>query len=270
MKLNPHLRRRRDGEAGYVLAVIIVMLALALLAMTASAPYVVTQVKRDREEELLHRGKSYARAIKLYYKKFGRYPASLKELENTNNVRFIRKLYKDPMSKDGTWRIIHLGEAKYFPKGFGYSNITGAVGGGAMLPGGISGILGGQTGMAGAQPLQGSTGGITPAEQMSSPLGGSGTTLVMGPIIGVASTNKNESIHEYNERKRYNEWEFFYDPRFDIVKQLLQGAAATGQQGLGAQPSGFGQQPSSGFGQQPSSGFGQQPSSGFGQQPSGK
>ena len=65
----------------------------------------------------------------------------------------LRKQYKDPMSPDGEWRIIHLGEAKYFPKGFGYINIPGASpiggapggapGGGmgsAILPGGVSGI----------------------------------------------------------------------------------------------------------------------------------
>ena len=32
------------------------------------------QMKRDREEEMIHRGTEYARAIKKYYKKFGRYP----------------------------------------------------------------------------------------------------------------------------------------------------------------------------------------------------
>lgn len=226
-----------------MLLVIVMMLAIALIALTSMAPNEVTEIKRDRELELIHRGKAYQRGIKLFYKRFGRYPMSLNELQNTQNVRFIRELYKDPMSPDGEWRLIHMGEAKYPPKGFGFSNIPGAqsVGtpigggmagtsgpsgtvGGAIMPGGVGGILGGSSPQAG-QPSQlgsnqPSTGGMTPAEQMSKPIGGSMQN--MAPIMGVASKNKLASIHEVNERKQYNEWEFFYDPRYDIAAQMPQ------------------------------------------------
>ncbi len=33
-----------------------------------------------------------------YYKKFGRYPTRLEDLENTNNQRYLRKRYKDPIT----------------------------------------------------------------------------------------------------------------------------------------------------------------------------
>jgi hypothetical protein len=56
------------------------------------------EVQRDREEELVHRGVQYARAVKKYYKKFGTYPATLDALENTQNMRFLRKRYKDPVT----------------------------------------------------------------------------------------------------------------------------------------------------------------------------
>ena len=55
---------------------------------------------RDREEEMRHRGTAYMRAIQHFYKKFGRYPNKVEELENTNNVRFLRKRYTDPMNRD--------------------------------------------------------------------------------------------------------------------------------------------------------------------------
>lgn len=255
-----------------MLLVIVMMLTVALIALTAMAPYEVTQIRRDREDELIHRGKSYQRGIKLFYKRFGRYPMTMAELQDTQNIRFIRKLYKDPLSPDGEWRIIHLGEAKYPPKGFGYSNIPGAqaigtpIGGGpagtagpapsagltalgggqgAVLPGGVSGILGGpsspggQTGQLGSNIP--STGGMTPASQMSSPLGGGPT--IGAPIIGVASTNTSDSIHEVNERKKYNEWEFFYDPRYDLAAQMPVAPGAVPGLGQPGQPgrSGFGQ-----------------------------
>jgi type II secretory pathway pseudopilin PulG len=248
VRISPHFRKRHVQQGGYVLAVIIIMLLLALMALTAAAPYVVTQIKRDREEELIHRGRAYSTAVKRFMKKFGRYPTTLKELENTGNTRFIRKLYTDPVSKTGDWRLIHFGEAKYFPKGFGYNAISGMGGGtgGAILPGGMANVIGmggsSPIGGQGNQPIvgqgaqssqtnQGSSGGMTPASDISKPLSG-GPTFGGGPIIGVASTNKAESIHEVNERKHYDEWEFFYDPRFDIVTQLnIGGAVPAGQVG---------------------------------------
>ncbi len=247
-----------------MLLVIVMMLTMALIALTAMAPYEVTQIKRDREEELIHRGKAYKRAIKLFYKRFGRYPTSMGELQDTANIRFIRRLYKDPMSPDGEWRIIHLGEAKYPPKGFGYSNIPGVqsigtpvgggmagtpmlgggASGGAVLPGGVGAILGGSGGGLSSQLGSNipSTGGMTSASQMSSPLAGK---QIGAPIIGVASTNTSDSIHEVNERKKYNEWEFFYDPRYDIAAQMQQLAPGAipglGQPGQLGGPGGLGQ-----------------------------
>ena len=73
--------------------VVLLMLAVILLATMAAAPRMAQQIRRDREEELIHRGTQYARAIKRYYKKFGRYPLSLAQLEDTNHMRFLRRRY---------------------------------------------------------------------------------------------------------------------------------------------------------------------------------
>src|ERR1700723_3729169 len=47
-----------------------------------------------------HRGTAYMRAIQHFYKKFNRYPSRVEELENTNNLRFLRRRYTDPMNRD--------------------------------------------------------------------------------------------------------------------------------------------------------------------------
>src|SRR5258708_9436609 len=39
-------------------------------------------------------------AIQHFYKKTGRYPSRLEELDNTNNIRYLRKRYKDPINRD--------------------------------------------------------------------------------------------------------------------------------------------------------------------------
>jgi type II secretory pathway pseudopilin PulG len=68
------IRRRKSSEEGYMLVVVIFMLAILMLSMTAAVPVIKKEIQRDREIETMHRGKQYARAVKLYYKKFGRYP----------------------------------------------------------------------------------------------------------------------------------------------------------------------------------------------------
>src|SRR5208283_2573250 len=98
-------RRRRDG--GAMLLAVLFMMAMMVLVAMAVAPAMVMQIKRDREEEMIHRGTEYARAVRKYYRKFGRYPANLEQLENTNQIRFLRKRYKDPLTKDGKWKLLN-------------------------------------------------------------------------------------------------------------------------------------------------------------------
>lgn len=76
------------------------MLFVALLAIGSLAwiQKVEFEIKRDREEELIHRGVQYSRALRHYVKKFGHYPARIEDLESTNNVHYLRKRYKDPIT----------------------------------------------------------------------------------------------------------------------------------------------------------------------------
>ena len=116
----PNLRRR--SERGYILITIILFVSLIAIAAVIMAPVIAFQVKRDREEELIHRGVQYSRAMKHFVKKFGRYPMGLEELENTNQVRFLRRRYKDPITgKD--FKILHMGDVQM---AFG-AGIAGAV-----------------------------------------------------------------------------------------------------------------------------------------------
>lgn len=101
-------RRRRDS--GAMLLAVLFMMAIMVITALAVAPAFIQQAKRDREEEMIHRGTEYARAIKKYYKKFGQYPANLEQLEKTNNMRFLRRRYKDPLAKDGQWRLLHAAD----------------------------------------------------------------------------------------------------------------------------------------------------------------
>jgi hypothetical protein len=58
---------------------------------------------------LIDRGEQYQRGIQLYFRKFKRFPADLDQLENTNNFRFLRRRYRDPITGKDEWRLIHIG-----------------------------------------------------------------------------------------------------------------------------------------------------------------
>ena len=127
-------RCRRDR--GAMLLAVLFMMAIMVISALAVAPAFLQQAKRDREEEMIHRGTEYARAVKKYYKKFGRYPANLEQLENTNQIRFLRRRYKDPLAKDGQWKLLRAGDIQSLVGGAGF----GAQG----LQPGVQGGLQGQ------------------------------------------------------------------------------------------------------------------------------
>jgi type II secretory pathway pseudopilin PulG len=99
-----------DSEAGYILVAVLFLVALILITLAVAAPRIAQSIQRDRELELVHRGEQYKRAVKLYYKKFQAYPSSIDQLVNTNNIKFLRKRYTDPMTGKDDWKIIHQGE----------------------------------------------------------------------------------------------------------------------------------------------------------------
>ena len=88
------------------------MVLLLTMVLAIAAPKMAESIRRDKEIETMHRGLQYARAIHIYYTKYGRYPNSIDQLVKTDNQRFLRKRYLDPMTGKDDWRIIHLGEAK--------------------------------------------------------------------------------------------------------------------------------------------------------------
>lgn len=107
--LSPSRARRRQGEQGYVLIFLILLIALVFVSFASIVPKIRFENQRDREEELYFRGMQYQHAIQLFFRKFGRYPNSIDELEKTNGVRFLRKRYADPITMKKEWRLIHVG-----------------------------------------------------------------------------------------------------------------------------------------------------------------
>ena len=169
----PVLRLRgRNGEAGYILIGVLILVALFFIALAVAAPIVAKDIERDKEVEAVQRGKQYTRAIKLYYKRYGSYPTTIKALENTNNIRYLRKRYTDPITGKDDWRLIHVGEAKVPVMGFFGKPLAGAATGSATT--GLAGNgTGGIASAGNASAFGGSTGSST---GFGTPIGSSGST----------------------------------------------------------------------------------------------
>ncbi len=127
------------ANRGYILITLMLFVALLSIAALAILPQMKQQILRDREEEMRHRGTSYMRAIQRFYKKNNRYPARIEELENTNNIRYLRKRYKDPMAvdpqthKEKDFKLLRMGDKELNVLGTGGMGIAGLAGG--QMPG---------------------------------------------------------------------------------------------------------------------------------------
>ena len=234
------------NEQGYILLSIMLLMTLMLIALSIEVPRIAQQIKRGKEEELIHRGEQYKIAIKRFLRKNGRYPASLEQLESSN-MRFLRKRYKDPMTGKDDWRILHVGEVQLNPVTGGLTTpgqqgqMFGNSGSGGLFsnpasPGADGKTSGGATGVsAGAAGTGNQQSGLNqqPGTQ-TFPVGGGNTQFGGAGVIGVASTSKEKSIKELGGKDHYNEWPFAYDPRMDAQRggQLPPGGQG-GQGGLG-------------------------------------
>jgi type II secretory pathway pseudopilin PulG len=89
---------------GYLVIMLMMAVFVITLGLLVAVPVWQTELQREKEEELIFRGKQYAEAVRVYVQKNpGRYPASLKELLDK---KCIRKLYRDPLGPGGQWNVI--------------------------------------------------------------------------------------------------------------------------------------------------------------------
>jgi hypothetical protein len=236
------IRNRKPSEEGYMLVVVIFMLAILMLSLTVAAPVIKKDIQRDRDVELMHRGKQYARAVKLYYKRFGAYPPSMDALVKTNDVRFLRKKYIDLSTGKEDWRIIRVGQQKTPTMGFfgvplGVAGMTGTGGVTGATPFASSSTSG--TGTSTSTSAAGTSGSSTdsssgaslpaPANESASSAGLTPQTFGGMPIMGFSPNSPKESILIYKKKDHYNEWEFLYDPMADQMMQQGGNIGAIGQ-----------------------------------------
>jgi hypothetical protein len=138
------IRGKKAGQQGYALVLVVFLLALIVVSLAVATPNILVNGRREKEEEMIWRGKQYVRGIRLfvrYYQMHGgqvKFPTSMEDLtKNKVGIRFMRQEYKDPVNTvDGSWRFIYvgpngqlIGSLKQRPLGQGMVGVSGNGGG---------------------------------------------------------------------------------------------------------------------------------------------
>ena len=172
--------RRLRADGGFAMAALLAGMTIMAIFLSMALPAWKTASQREKETELIFRGQQYARAIVLFQRKYANtFPPNVEILLNEH---FLRKKYKDPMTKDGEFQVIYANQqASAQPSA-----------GGTQRPS-----------AGGTVPTQGQ-----PQQRPATTIAGGGTAGPQGGIIGVASKSTDTALRVYNGRDKYNEWVF--------------------------------------------------------------
>jgi len=190
------------------MAALLVGMSVMAVLLGALLPQWTTLATREKEQELVFRGNQYARAIGLFQRKFPN--TAPPTIDLLVEQRFLRKKYKDPITKDD-FQPIYASQA---PQG-------------VNAPAGLN--------RPGQQPTARPS---TPGPQTPQPGSGNAGATSGGGIIGVTSKSSETSLKLYNGRDKYNEWAFVYIQTAQRPQGPGQGVqpGAGGQQRPGQQP----------------------------------
>jgi type II secretory pathway pseudopilin PulG len=172
---------------------LVASMTIMMILMTVGASSWQYVMKNEKEEEAIFRGIEVTDAIRRFQRKGGN--AMPPSLEILVEKHFLRKhALKDPLAKNGKWKIIRQGD---LIAPIGAPGLTGPAG----------------RGFRGATP--------EPSASPSSAFGAnSGGGQKMGPIVGVATTAKGKSLRVFNGQQDYAAWIFTINQPRPIIGEL--------------------------------------------------
>lgn len=175
------------GQRGHL--IVTLMVAIALMVIFSSVTFQAWRdvLRRDLEAEMMFRAQEIVRALRRYRQDRGTLPTSLEQLmePGSRGQYFLRRLYKDPLVKDGKWGLLYLS-----PQG------------GLIDPNAPGASEGEPIGARSSEPTAGLPGGRV--------LGGSeGVKELAGlPIAGVKSLCTDTPFRAYKGQSVYSQWLF--------------------------------------------------------------
>lgn len=114
MAANTGAGRRQGRQAGFAYLLLLSLVVALGMALAAIGTLWDSAQQRAREQELLHIGDQYRRAIGAYYQQTPgpakRYPTTLDELlkdpRQPRPERYLRRPYRDPITQEKTWGLV--------------------------------------------------------------------------------------------------------------------------------------------------------------------
>ena len=92
-----------NDDSGFTIIVVLVAVAVTSILLSTVVTTWTHVMRRADEAELIWRGQQYAKAIECYV---GLRAVPPTELEQLAEARCIRQLYAQPLSDDGSWRLV--------------------------------------------------------------------------------------------------------------------------------------------------------------------
>jgi hypothetical protein len=295
-------RSRSLSERGYAYLMALFLMVTMIIASQVAMKNILTEGRRQHEDEMIWRGQQYVRAVRMYYRKTGHYPSTLDDLKKgMPELHFLRyAAYKDPLKKgDGAWRFIYVNAAGQIIGSVKYATLQQMAlmdMNGGTIPGVKTGDQSDQPGVpassladqsnsnssnptpqntpqqtastspalgtapdnssnlvnnpqnpaSATQPNQNPQSATpSPTSAVGTPAGPGGintnmnnaslaalaalkpTGPVDGPVLGgfltgVGGTVDRSSVRIYNGGKKYNQWEFIWNPVEDQAKAVQQ------------------------------------------------
>lgn len=191
-------------ERGYTLLGLLALATIIMIFATAAAPSIKQQTQREREEEAIFRGEQVAEAIRTYITRSNnQIPNRMEQLQEgvsvpgrTRRLQVLRpSAARDPLSSDGEWRVV-ISTVDRRLSDFGaritaYNNgIPPTTTDQKMLPFVPQGIT------------------IISDDEGQAPNDEDVTANSSGPIIGVTSRSRRQSIINYYGISRHDHWVF--------------------------------------------------------------
>ncbi|MBP6705187.1 MAG: type II secretion system protein [Vicinamibacteria bacterium] len=176
-------------------------LAIMTFGLMLALPSWNYLVRDDKEQELIFRGRQISNGVARFQRKNGNaLPATFEQLVEG---KYLRKAYKDPMTKDGKWRVLRPGEGLPVtpPRGPG-------------------------------QPAPATTPSPSPTPRS---VFGSTSGPTTGPIAGVASLSTETGLRSVNGSPNYNRWVFAPNVPFVIGGPSPVGPGGPGGGGAASQ-----------------------------------
>lgn len=191
---------------GYIILLLMFSVFMISIGLMVAVPVWQTQIQREKEEELIFRGKQYVEAIRLFQqKKPGAFPRKFDELLEE---KCIRQLYKDPMTENGSWNVILIAPGLAARGTQPQRQRTSTFGRRQPRTAQTRGQQG-EKQVSRSEQERGEGGGfavqkvlIAPQEVLSS--------IDNPQIIGVVSKSIQPSIKIYYQQESYDKWLFFY------------------------------------------------------------